>query len=860
VGAQVFFMGREFTITSEREQILDLLISTFEDAVRQNRELRQREEELLATKAELARYAGTLEQRLQSVLESVPDVVFSVNGAMTELYYMSPACKAVLGFTADEFAADMTRWRAAIHPEDQPRVIASYRGALEVGRQATVVYRILPPDGAVRWIEEILVPVSETRGTVVRLDGVARDITERKRAEETIRSQARQQAAVAELGHTALAGGDLSALLDAAVLLVARTLGTEYCMVLELLPDGQALSLRAGTGWKAGHVGTATVPARKESMAGYTLLSGGPVVVDDLSVETRFRGPPLLLEHGVVSGLAVAIGGRVGQFGVLGVHTTRRRVFTADDVHFLQAVANILGTAIERRATELARAQLAAILEATPDLVGTADTDGRLLYMNQAGRRMLGIGPAEDISGLTISDLYAERERPRLLSEVIPTVLREGVWRGEAIFLPRDGREIPVSLAGLAHRPTADSPPFLSAIVRDLTEHKKLEEQFRQAQKMEAVGRLAGGVAHDFNNLLTVITSYSELLLGDLESTDPRRADLEEIRKAAAGAAGLTRQLLAFSRQQVLEPRVLDLNAVVTGAGNMLQRLIGEDVALVTVLAPNLGRVRADPGQLEQVIMNLAVNARDAMPEGGKLTVETANMELDGAYTAEHTPVTPGPYVLLTVSDSGVGMDEETQRRIFEPFFTTKAIGKGTGLGLATVYGIVKQSEGFIWVYSEVGHGTTFKIYLPRVDERADAAQQATALPESVRGTETVLLAEDAAAVRAVARQVLERNGYAVLEAPNGRTALDLAVKHRGPIHLLVTDVIMPEMSGRQLAERLKEPRPELKVLFVSGYTDDAIIRHGILEPGIAFLQKPFSPESLARKVRELLDSPQGPP
>jgi PAS domain S-box-containing protein len=408
--------------------------------------------------------------------------------------------------------------------------------------------------------------------------------------------------------------------------------------------------------------------------------------------------------------------------------------------------------------------------------------------------------------------------------------------------------------------PVSDESRVVSrvdGISRDVTQQRRLEEQFRQSQKMEAVGRLAGGVAHDFNNMLTVITSYSELLLSDMESTDPRREDLEEIRKAAAGAAGLTRQLLAFSRQQVLEPTVLDLNAIVSGAEKMLQRLIGEDVALVTVLAPDLGAVKADPGQLEQVIMNLAVNARDAMPEGGKITVETANVELDATYTAEHTPVSPGAYVLLSVSDTGVGMDEETKRRLFEPFFTTKEKGKGTGLGLATVYGIVKQSGGFIWVYSEVGHGTTFKIYLPRVDEPADAAQQATVLPESMRGTETVLLAEDAGPLRAVARQILKRHGYTVLEAPDGKSALDQATGHDGPIHLLIADVIMPEMSGRQLAERLKERRPELKVLFVSGYTDDAIIRHGTLEPGIAFLQKPLSPESLARKVRVILDSPQ---
>jgi CheY-like chemotaxis protein len=298
---------------------------------------------------------------------------------------------------------------------------------------------------------------------------------------------------------------------------------------------------------------------------------------------------------------------------------------------------------------------------------------------------------------------------------------------------------------------------------------------------------------------------------------------------------------------------VLDLNAVVAGAGKMLQRLIGEDVALVTVLAPDLASVKADPGQVEQVIMNLAVNSRDAMPQGGKLTIETMNVELGDAYTLDHPPVSPGAYVLLSVSDTGTGMDEPAKAHLFEPFFTTKEQGRGTGLGLATVYGIVKQSGGFVWVYSEPGHGTTFKIYLPRVHE-TPLAPPLDGSPEAFRGTETILLAEDSAGVRAVAREVLQRNGYAVIQASDGRAALELAATHSGTIHLLVTDVIMPEMSGRQLADRLRDERPELQVLFVSGYTDDAIIRHGILEPGIAFLQKPFTPEALARKVRAVLD------
>ena len=380
------------------------------------------------------------------------------------------------------------------------------------------------------------------------------------------------------------------------------------------------------------------------------------------------------------------------------------------------------------------------------------------------------------------------------------------------------------------------------------------EEQLRQSQKLEAVGQLAGGIAHDFNNLLTVIRGYSDLMLVSLDRADPQRVHLEAIKDAADRAASLTRQLLAFSRKQVLQPKVLDLNALVTNVNQMLQRMIGEDIDLAIVLRSDLGHVKADPGQLEQVIMNLVVNARDAMPQGGQLTIETANVELDEAYARRHAAVQPGPYVMLTVSDTGHGMDAKTQARIFEPFFTTKGPGQGTGLGLSTVYGIVKQSGGSVWVYSEPGHGTTFRIYLQRVQEQVEAPQ-APSPGASPHETETVLLAEDDKTVRTLVRMVLQEHGYTVLAAPHGVEALRISEAHQGVIHLLVTDVVMPGMNGRELAQRLALARPDMKVLYVSGYTDDVIIRHGVLEAGIAFLQKPFTPDVLARKVRDVLDA-----
>jgi signal transduction histidine kinase/FixJ family two-component response regulator len=387
-------------------------------------------------------------------------------------------------------------------------------------------------------------------------------------------------------------------------------------------------------------------------------------------------------------------------------------------------------------------------------------------------------------------------------------------------------------------------------------EHEK-EEQFRQSQKMDAIGQLAGGIAHDFNNVLTAINGYSELTIRQLPADDPLQQNLLEIKKAGDRAASLTRQLLAFSRKQVLQPKVLDLDSVILDMEKMLHRLIGEDIELRTVLAPDLGHIKADPGQIEQVILNLAVNGRDAMPQGGKLTIEAKNVYLEEKYSQQHLAITPGSYIRLAVSDTGIGMDAETQARIFEPFFTTKEAGKGTGLGLSTVYGIVKQSGGNIWVYSEVGGGTTFKICFPRVDKGTQLYEQPiNARKESLQGRETVLLAEDEEMLRNLICQVLTDNGYQVLEAANGAAALSVCEHYQEPIHLLITDVIMPGMSGRVLADRLGQLRSEMKILYMSGYTDDAIIHHGILDSEIPFLQKPFTPVDLTRKMRELLDAP----
>src|SRR5881398_2478792 len=494
-----------------------------------------------------------------------------------------------------------------------------------------------------------------------------------------------------------------------------------------------------------------------------------------------------------------------------------------------------------------------SLVDGVRDVIFALSPGGEVTSLNPAFEEMTGFPPGEWV-GRPFEALVHPEDVPLAL-ELFGRVLR-GEPRPTIQFriLTKTG---PYRVAEFSASAQLRDGKLLGilGIGRDVTERLGLEQQLRQAQKMEAVGRLAGGVAHDFNNILTAITGHAELLLEDLGLHDPRRADVDEIRRSAERAAGLTRQLLAFSRQQVLQPKVVDVNALVLDMDKLLRRLIGEDVELATVLDPTLGRVTADPGQLEQVIVNLAVNARDAMPQGGKLTLETRNIDLDSSYTLEHSLVKPGPYVQLTVSDSGIGMDEETQAHAFEPFFTTKPRGQGTGLGLAMVYGTVKQSGGFIWVYSEPGRGATFKIYLPRVDTPTEPATLPAPTVQPARGSETVLLAEDEPAVRAIAQQALERQGYTVLAAPSGADALALAAQHGATIHLLLTDVVMPGMSGRDLADRLTAQRPGIRVLYISGYTDNAIVRHGMLEPGLAYLQKPFRPHALVRKVREVLDA-----
>ena len=496
------------------------------------------------------------------------------------------------------------------------------------------------------------------------------------------------------------------------------------------------------------------------------------------------------------------------------------------------------------------------LVENAHDIIYSHDLEGNYTSINKAGEAITGYTVAEALQ-MSLKDTVEAEDYVKVLEMMKRKLAGESVTAYEIEIIAKDGRHIPLEV-NTKYVYQNGVAVGVQGIARDVTERRNLEEQLRQSQKMEAIGQLAGGVAHDFNNLLTAINGYSSLALQRVDDDSSIKPYLEEVKKAGDRAANLTRQLLAFGRKQILQPLALDLNSVVSDMNKMLRRLIGEDIALTAKLAPDLRKIKADPGQVEQVLINLVVNARDAMPTGGSLTIETANVHLDRDYASRHVGIQPGRFVMLAVSDTGSGMDETTRARIFEPFFTTKEKGKGTGLGLSTVYGIVQQSGGSIWVYSEPNQGTSFKVYLPELQNDASANVVESTIDVIETGSETILLVEDEEVVRGLTTNILEGAGYHVIAAGGGAEAAKLCADRNAPIDLLLTDVVMPRTSGKEVADQLTKMQPGLKVLFMSGYTDEAIVHHGVLDANVEFIQKPFTPVALSRKIREVLDKTNG--
>jgi two-component system, cell cycle sensor histidine kinase and response regulator CckA len=572
----------------------------------------------------------------------------------------------------------------------------------------------------------------------------------------------------------------------------------------------------------------------------------------------------LLAENDKLNGFEIQLRRQDGSKVFLSESARAVRSDVGSILYYEGIAEDITERKLSQEALAAGEARRRAIFDSALDCIITMDHEGQVVDWNPAAEQAFGYSQEEvltkDMASLIIPERYRDRHR-KGLQDYLDTGQGPALGRRlEMAGLRADGNEFPLELA-ISRIEIADQPPLFTAYIRDLTDRQRLEEklrvseeQLRQSQKLEAIGQLAGGVAHDFNNLLTVIGGYSSILLGRMTGDNPQRSALEEIKKASDRASALTRQLLAFSRKQILQPKVLDLNEVVSDIEKMVRRLIGEDIDLLILADSSLGKTKADPGQVEQVLLNLIVNARDAMPQGGKLTIETSNVLLSDDYANRHG-ATSGSYVMLAVSDNGSGMAPEIKEHIFEPFFSTKPAGKGTGLGLSTVYGIIKQSGGHIWLYSEPEQGTTFKVFLPRVDDVAESRDSGSLSRTVPQGNETILLVEDEDQVRNILTDMLESQGYDLLVASNGPEALDIASSRNGTIHLMITDVVMPQMSGRELSELMANIRPEMRILYMSGYTDDAIVHHRLLDEGLNFIQKPFDTATVARKVRHVLDS-----
>jgi PAS domain S-box-containing protein len=756
---------------------------------------RRRAEEALRENEE--RYRRVIEDQTEFIVRWKPDWTRTfVNDAYCR-YFGEPR-ERLIG----------TSFMPLVAEADHERVRAKIARLTPDNAAETGVHRVVRPDGSLGWQEWTDRGIFDADGRLVELQSVGRDVTDRRNAEEALRNSEERYR-----------------------LLVERNLAGVYRTTV----DGRILACNEAFAGMLGYAGPDEV-LRLGAVDLYSNPGSRQELVRALQESREVRNRESVLRRS--DGTAIWVLENVSLVGEGGVPVLE---------------GTILDISERKRSEERLLLQSTA-LESVANAIVVTDETGTILWVNPAFTRLTGYTPVEAI-GRSTRILRSGRHDPAFYAEMWRAIGEGSVWRGEVVNRRKDGTLYTEEMTITPVRAEDGRISRFIAVKEDVTERRQLEDQLRQAQKMEAVGRLAGGVAHDFNNLLGVILGYAGMLLRRTDPGDPAHHKLEQIQTAAERGAALTRQLLAYGRKQTLDVKVLDLNGVVANLASMLERILGEDVTLRAVPGRELGRVRADLGQIEQVLVNLAVNARDAMPDGGTLTIETANAELDHEYARRHPPARAGAYVALSVSDQGLGMDAETRTRIFEPFFTTKERGKGTGLGLATVYGIVKQSEGYIWVYSEPGLGTTFKIYLPRVERPADELPPPSPAVEH-RGSETLLVVEDDPSLREMTCEVLESTGYRVLSADCAVAGLAVSDRHPGTIDLLITDIVMPGANGRELAERLAQRRPGLRVLFVSGYTEDTIAHHGVLDPDRPLLSKPFTAEALTRKVRELLDRP----
>jgi PAS domain S-box-containing protein len=822
------------------------------------------------------------EEKYRLLVEYADEAIVLFQGG--RLVFVNPKATVMTGYSPEELAA--SPFAEFVHPEDRERVVADHLKILS-GESVPEVYafRIVRKDGAIRWLEVNAVLISWLGAPAV-LSFLA-DVTERKRTEEALLRREQDLRAFSEMGMSLAQTLDLREVYRTARDHVARMVEAPNFAIS--LYDQAARTLRAEFVISDGiALDTTAIPPLKMSdppvLRGRAkaLIMAQPEVMDEMpSLQPGASGSLHIDASGLglkpLSAVYVPMVVKGQVVGLLEAQSYRARAYGEGEVALLGPVANQIGLAmenarlfqqvrervseLEQSLRDLTEAQMALresessfrlLVESAPEAV-FVHTEQRFAYLNPAAVTLFGATVPEELLGQLVADRFhpdyaaAGQERMRLLTEdrqAIPVI--------EAKYLRLDGKVVDVEVSAVPF--VYQGADGALAFVRDITEHKRLEAQFLQAQKMEIVGRLAGGVAHDFNNLLTAISGNAEFALEDLPAEHPARSDIQEIAKAADRAASLTRQLLAFSRRQIIELHVVSLNDLVLNLDRMLRRLIGEDIELVTLPAADLGLTKADPGQIEQSLVNLVINARDAMPNGGKLTIETANFAIDEAFAQDYPGAVPGEYVMLVVSDTGAGMTAEVKAHLFEPFFTTKGVGKGTGLGLAMVFGIVKQHGGHIYVDSAVGHGTTIKIYLQRVDEPTGNPPQFDHIGQTPRGHETVLVVEDEPVVRGMAVRLLKELGYVILQASNGQEGLRVAAEHAGPIHLLLTDVVMPQMGGKELAERITAMRPGIGVLYMSGYAEDAIAHQGELDGDVAFLPKPFQIAVLGRKVREVLD------